>query len=698
MEDVLLNLKTRLAVQGKILNEFYVDICCSWRQRLKAVFGDHIKVYLDLFHAVKRITDAIPKRHPLYHQCVWALTKVFRDPTDLGKVRQKPTPSPGLILANIDAFIIEWGEEASDGKKVLPEVAKNQINNLRKHIEKGCLSGIHPGRGTNRNEALHKSLNSHMSSSRYGVEMAYMLLTTFFYNHNEKINAQREKRQSKLISEHRFWLQQIPLTDEKFGLMQCLNNVVEDEEKSVDSNFKPLHFDRNSYYDIIERFMHTSPPQFQKEYIEDDGLENDNIVIPEEVSIKDTVDMLLRAIGWYAVYNTMSKYTSTAVIQCTDVPFMKANFGTWINNNNNKEQSENLKRLTNVLQSWNFVRVEVPGDGNCLFTSVAITIISMCQQHQSPLVDILQELGIDPHCDSVETIVKALRRAVVNEWTGDHSHEYADFLSHTQLEQQGQLFLQSGEFSGELGDLVIAALSNILHSPIILFTSIPNLPVLVISPSHEIMHNPQPIHLAFTQEGPGHYDVAIHNDGNDVSSMALSATDKCTCGKKTSAGVACTTVLDKYASRCPCYNSRRGCNELCTCKNCQNPFGKVVKEEKCKTGTKRKRRMHESQKTTIRGVKTKSFMEESKLQIDIGQPTAFERLVTLSILQYCTACEEVSDFLDIHAEKVLAIYNCLRMLAIILQVNLPMYRRSVEEIGKLIFLYASKQIFFGKNI
>ena len=153
-----------------MLQEFYVDICCSWRQKLKGVFGEQVKVYVDLFHAVKRITDSIPKRHPLYHQCVGALTKVFRDPR---KLRHKTTP-PAVIIANLDLFVLQWGEKAIGEKKVLPEAAKHQISNLCKHIEKGCLSGIHPGRGTNRNEALHKSLNSHMRSSRHGVEMAYM--------------------------------------------------------------------------------------------------------------------------------------------------------------------------------------------------------------------------------------------------------------------------------------------------------------------------------------------------------------------------------------------------------------------------------------------------------------------------------------------------------------------------------------------
>jgi hypothetical protein len=321
----------------------------------------------------------------------------------------------------------------------------------------------------------------------------------------------------------------------------------------------------------------------------------------------------------------------------------------------------------------------------------------MCQQDQSPLIAILHNLGIDPCHDNVSIVAKALRRAVVNEWTGDHSYEYTGFLSHTQIEEQGQQFLASGEFSGELGDLVIAALSNILHSPIVLFTSIPNLPVLVLSPSHEVMLNPQPIHLAFTQQGPGHYDIAMHVD-QAATSQSEHAVTKCGCGRRTSAGVACTTILEKYSSRCPCYNSRRACRELCNCKNCQNPFGRsITDKEQSTSGRKRKRRAHEVQRFTIRGVKTTAFMEESKLHCDMGSPTAFERLVTLSILQFLTAAG-ISEYLATHTQTVLAVYNNIRLLATILKVDLPIYQRSANEIGKLILLYASKQIFFSKWI
>ena len=46
------NLNRRLHAQRKNVKEFYVDNCCSWRNKLKSVFGEDLKVYLDVFHAV----------------------------------------------------------------------------------------------------------------------------------------------------------------------------------------------------------------------------------------------------------------------------------------------------------------------------------------------------------------------------------------------------------------------------------------------------------------------------------------------------------------------------------------------------------------------------------------------------------------------------------------------------------------------
>ena len=61
VEFDLIALKNRFDLHGKVLKEFYIDNCCSWRKKLQQIFGNELIVYLDLFHAVKRFSDKIPK-------------------------------------------------------------------------------------------------------------------------------------------------------------------------------------------------------------------------------------------------------------------------------------------------------------------------------------------------------------------------------------------------------------------------------------------------------------------------------------------------------------------------------------------------------------------------------------------------------------------------------------------------------------
>ena len=51
------------------------------------------------------------------------------------------------------------------------------------------------------------------------------------------------------------------------------------------------------------------------------------------------------------------------------------------------------KRLNDVLSTWNFKKISVPGDGNCLFTAIAVNLQSLASQSKD-LSHHLQSLGI----------------------------------------------------------------------------------------------------------------------------------------------------------------------------------------------------------------------------------------------------------------------------------------------------------------
>ena len=163
-----------------------VDNCCTVRNKLKALFGDDIIVNLDIFHATQRIIKPMPKRHPLYTHCKSDITMIFRDPKDRGTKREMTTPDSAILLNNLQQFRKKWKGAHMDSWYVLNSKVTDALDNLEIHISLGCLSGIPPGCGTNRNENLHKSVNPFFSRCRMGIPLALALLTILFFQHNQK--------------------------------------------------------------------------------------------------------------------------------------------------------------------------------------------------------------------------------------------------------------------------------------------------------------------------------------------------------------------------------------------------------------------------------------------------------------------------------------------------------------------------------
>ena len=63
-----------------------------------------------------------------------------------------------------------------------------EIANLRLHIQKGCLSNLPPGCGTEINEQLHRLLHRSLvtGATKISIELAIALLTILFYYHSTK--------------------------------------------------------------------------------------------------------------------------------------------------------------------------------------------------------------------------------------------------------------------------------------------------------------------------------------------------------------------------------------------------------------------------------------------------------------------------------------------------------------------------------
>ena len=486
VNDTLLLLKHRLFASGKQVKEFFIDNCCSWRNCLQSVFGKDLKVFLDLFHAVKRISDKIPKRHKLRSECMNHLRMVFRDPVDQGPERKMDTPDPHVLAQQMDEFQGKWKDMYYDGKPILNKAAMKEIENLKVHINKGCLSNIRPGRGTNRNEALHRNINTIIRSSRYGIELAYALLSTCFYNHNENQIAVKEHRVARPVEAYEEMLKNIPLK-ETFGLTLTNHGSDVDPMDPADQS-TPLDINKCTYKEFFECLSgSTQTSRTRGCLLEGSDTYSDNEdedLDSGHVSVMLARNILLSALGLYFIH----KKIDVTFIHGSQLPFMN----TLLSDIFYPQQSISLKdnefdshskRLNDVLSAWNFKSMSVPGDSNCLFTAVAVNLQKVASKSKD-LADQLQSLGIQVSKDSIQDIIKKLRKAVVDELLGNNTAEYQSFLSQEQLSTEAQHFLKDGEFMGEVGDLMIKALCNVLQTPIILFTSIKGLPIIVSTPTH----------------------------------------------------------------------------------------------------------------------------------------------------------------------------------------------------------------------
>lgn len=128
---------------------------------------------------------------------------------------------------------------------------------------------------------------------------------------------------------------------------------------------------------------------------------------------------------------------------------------------------------------------------------------------------------------------------------------------------------------GDLGDLVLPALVNILSQPLTIFTSAENMPLVTLMPLSSLTIDSHPLFVAYNQDGSGHYDAVSHiNQLHDKENVQPDAETKCTCGRNSTKETSCVYSMYHYNTKCPCFKAGRPCNSNCRCKGCQNSYGK----------------------------------------------------------------------------------------------------------------------------
>jgi hypothetical protein len=325
---------------------FMLDNCCSWRKKIHEVFGEETRVLLDLFHATQRVTKTIVKSHPFQANCKHECAMVFRHIDDRGEKRQKETPPKEILIENVDSFAEKWKHiSESSAVPLLRDSFEKEVANIRKHIELGCLSDIPPGYSTSINESLHEKINKFFACAKMGPELAFALLTVFFYAWNS-----RKKNK--------------------------INGIPIVEPLSLSTNLKTdntFRIQRKEQFGIgVKADVHVSNNSgHQQETLDDQS--NDSFS-----------KLLERAMSMLRLHNFIKICSNNGSdLNWQDLFFhneiLKYIYGGSVNPNieqqaNNRTDEQSNTKLINIAARFRMKVVPMSKDGNCLFNAVAFSI------------------------------------------------------------------------------------------------------------------------------------------------------------------------------------------------------------------------------------------------------------------------------------------------------------------------------------
>ena len=216
-------------------------------------------------------------------------------------------------------FKSKWKDIAYIDRPVLPPAAITEINSLLVHINKGCLSGILPGRGTNRNERLHRDLNACMSNSKYGIEFAYALLTRKLYSHNECISAERQKRRALPISAYK---DNVDGVIETFGLDFVHREDIMTSQAEVsftEAMLPKVHMKELQYHEVLDALSTTQINVLSEAEDSESQLLEDTLVM--EFSSEDALHLLKQSISSFYVSTCLKSMSSTVDLNSQDIFF-----------------------------------------------------------------------------------------------------------------------------------------------------------------------------------------------------------------------------------------------------------------------------------------------------------------------------------------------------------------------------------------
>ena len=156
-------------------------------------------------------------------------------------------------------------------------------------------------------------------------------------------------------------------------------------------------------------------------------------------------------------------------------------------------------------------RLQVKGDGNCLFYALAEGLIYEMKKDPYRFAAQLQAFSLSSDFRLVD-FADALRQICVDQWRSNEQF-YSQFVDSGKVSflKEVKKFSKNGVSDSTLGDIVPLTISNAFSIQIVIFTSVSNLSRIDVKPTNGNNSSVVPqkvIYLAYNQYGTGHYDAA----------------------------------------------------------------------------------------------------------------------------------------------------------------------------------------------
>ena len=424
----------------------------------------------------------LPNKHILKSQFAKEFGLIFREKDDLGEQRLKNTTNERTIEENLDCLLKKW---KSFKGSCLTEESLKQIEALKAHIRKGCVSDIPPGFGTEKNEQLHRLLNRSLLSgaTRINIELAVALLTIIFYYHSKRVTSNRKHSCNSKI--------------------QCVPPVGRHSNRSTDKG--PTTW---APFKMKEKEEGPIEPRVSRDF------NTESLVTIDDVCSEKVAEGILKAAeGIYEIISTFKENVFNRSFNADDLLLLN-NMPTSLTMCYTEEIEdeddqcdptviEHVQALSRNLGGFNLTTNAVPKDGDCAFRSLARMLSSVCDPQQPEISTHLNSIGL---CKSEDEDTITMRNLFVDEILKCDDEILAFFpeQSKEEITTKALQFRRQGMFDSAIGDLVMRVCAQLLRLPIMVVTSLNSLPCVPFIPTNPL--SSRPIYVAFHYYGAGHYD------------------------------------------------------------------------------------------------------------------------------------------------------------------------------------------------